>query len=168
MIKNLSTLSENHAHILVVYGRRRVGKTRLVLESLEPMYFFVDKKTSALLLKEFSGIVRVNSGSFVPDFSNWDNFIMFLFEYSKDRHLLVVFDEFQNFRAVDPAIFSIFQKYWDSYSDTSRILLIFVGSYIGPVEKIFRDEKDPLYGRSTAKIDLKPLNYRWVRRLPAS
>ena len=44
MIKNLSALSEKHAHMLVVYGRRRVGKTRLVLESLEPMYFFVDKK----------------------------------------------------------------------------------------------------------------------------
>ena len=165
VIKNLSVLSEKHAHMLVVYGRRRVGKTRLVLESLEPMYFFVDKKTSALLLKEFSEIVRVNSGSFVPDFSNWDDFIRFLFEYSKDRHLIVVFDEFQNFRAVDPAIFSIFQKYWDSYSDTSRILLIFVGSYIGLMKKIFIDEKEPLYGRSTAKIDLKPLNYRWVRKI---
>ena len=40
VIKNLSVLSYNHAHMLVVYGRRRVGKTRLVLESLEPMYFF--------------------------------------------------------------------------------------------------------------------------------
>lgn len=165
VIKNLSVLSEKHAHMLVVYGRRRVGKTRLVLESLEPMYFFVDKKTSALLLKEFSEIVRVNSSSFVPDFSNWDDFIRFLFEYSKDRHLIAVFDEFQNFRAVDPAIFSIFQKYWDSYSDTSRILLIFVGSYIGLMKKIFIDEKEPLYGRSTAKIDLKPLNYRWVRKI---
>jgi AAA+ ATPase superfamily predicted ATPase len=129
------------------------------------MYFFVDKKTSALLLKEFSEIVRVNSGSFVPDFSNWDDFIRFLFEYSKDRHLIVVFDEFQNFRSVDPSVFSIFQKYWDSYSDTSRILLVFVGSYIGLMKKIFIDEKEPLYGRSTAKIDLKPLNYRWVRKI---
>ncbi|MHC1574847.1 MAG: ATP-binding protein [Candidatus Methanogasteraceae archaeon] len=165
VIKNLSALSYNHAHMLVVYGRRRVGKTRLVLESLEPMYFFVDKKTSALLLKEFSEIVRVNSGSFVPDFSNWDDFIRFLFEYSKDMHLIVVFDEFQNFQAVDPAIFSIFQKYWDNYSDTSRILLIFVGSYVGLMKKIFIDEKEPLYGRSTAKIDLKPLNYRWIRKI---
>ena len=136
--------------MLVVYGRRRVGKTRLILESLEPMYFFVDKKTSTLLLKEFSGIVRVHSSGFVPDFSNWDDFIKFLFEYSKNKHLIVVFDEFQNFQAVDPAIFSIFQKYWDSYSDTSRILLIFVGSYTGLMKKIFIDEKEPLYGRSTA------------------
>ncbi|RKY40461.1 MAG: hypothetical protein DRP85_08525 [Candidatus Makaraimicrobium thalassicum] len=44
VIRNLSTLSYKHAHMLVIYGRRRVGKTRLVLESLEPMYFFVDKK----------------------------------------------------------------------------------------------------------------------------
>ena len=129
------------------------------------MYFFVDKKTSTLLLKEFSGIVRVHSSGFVPDFSNWDDFIKFLFEYSKNKHLIVVFDEFQNFQAVDPAIFSIFQKYWDSYSDTSRILLIFVGSYTGLMKKIFIDEKEPLYGRSTAKIDLKPLNYRWIRKI---
>ena len=57
-MSDLSVLSEKHAHMLVVYGRRRVGKTRLVLESLEPMYFFVDKKTSALLLKEFSEIIN--------------------------------------------------------------------------------------------------------------
>jgi AAA+ ATPase superfamily predicted ATPase len=101
-VKNLSSLSQKHAHMLVIYGRRRVGKTRLVLESLSPLYFFVDKKTSTLMLQEFSEIMRVKSGDFVHDFSNWDDFVRYLFEYSTKEHLVVVFDEFQNFKAVDP------------------------------------------------------------------
>lgn len=164
-VKNLSSLSQKHAHMLVIYGRRRVGKTRLVLESLSPLYFFVDKKTSTLMLQEFSEIMRVKSGDFVHDFSNWDDFVRYLFEYSTKEHLVAVFDEFQNFKAVDPAVFSIFQKYWDKYSDTSRIMLVFIGSYVGLMKKIFIDEKEPLFGRATAKIDLKPLKFSWVRKI---
>jgi len=164
-IKNLGGLSEKHAHMLVIFGRRRVGKTRLVMESIDSIYFFVDKKTGSLLLREFSGILKNEVSGFVPDFSNWDDFVRFLFEYSKKQPIRVVFDEFQNFEYVDPAIFSIFQKYWDMYHNDTPILLVFVGSYMGLMKKIFIDAKEPLYGRATARIDLNPLSYQWVRRI---
>jgi len=141
-IRNLEQLSEKHAHMLVMFGRRRVGKTRLIIESMDSIYFFVDKKTSSLLLREYSDILKTEVSGFVPEFSNWDDFVRFLFEYSKENHIKVVFDEFQNFTYVDPAIFSIFQKYWDMYHVDTPILLVFVGSYIGLMKKIFINAKE--------------------------
>ncbi|MCG7850274.1 MAG: ATP-binding protein [ANME-2 cluster archaeon] len=164
-IKDLADLSKKHAHMLVLFGRRRVGKTRLVMESLDSVYFFVGKKTSPLLLREFSDILKNELTGFVPDFSNWDDFVRFLFAYSQEHHISVVFDEFQNFEYVDPAIFSIFQKYWDMHHNNTPILLVFVGSYIGLMKKIFINAKEPLYGRATARIDLKPLSYKYTRQV---
>lgn len=164
-IRNLEQLSEEHAHMLVMFGRRRVGKTRLIIESMDSIYFFVDKKTSSLLLREYSDILKTELSGFVPEFSNWDDFVRFLFEYSKINHLKIVFDEFQNFTYVDPAIFSIFQKYWDMYHNDTPILLVFVGSYIGLMKKIFINAKEPLYGRATSRIDLKPLSYKYIRTI---
>jgi len=164
-IRNLGQLSEEHAHMLVMFGRRRVGKTRLIIESMDSIYFFVDKKTSSLLLREYSDILKTELSGFVPEFSNWDDLVRFLFEYSKENHLKIVFDEFQNFTYVDPAIFSIFQKYWDMYHDHTPILLVFVGSYIGLMKKIFINAKEPLYGRATSRIDLKPLSYNYIRTI---
>ncbi|HUW67057.1 MAG TPA: ATP-binding protein [Candidatus Nanoarchaeia archaeon] len=164
-IRNLGQLSEEHAHMLVMFGRRRVGKTRLIIESMDSIYFFVDKKTSSLLLREYSDILKTELIGFVPEFSNWDDLVRFLFEYSKENHLKIVFDEFQNFTYVDPAIFSIFQKYWDMYHDHTPILLVFVGSYIGLMKKIFINAKEPLYGRATSRIDLKPLSYNYIRTI---
>ncbi len=164
-IRNLEQLSEKHAHMLVMFGRRRVGKTRLIIESMDCIYFFVDKKTSSLLLREYSDILKTEVSGFVPEFSNWDDLVRFLFEYSKENHLKIVFDEFQNFTYVDPAIFSIFQKYWDMYYVDTPILLVFVGSYIGLMKKIFINAKEPLYGRATSRIDLKPLSYKHIRNI---
>jgi len=164
-IRNLEQLSEKHAHMLVMFGRWRVGKTRLIIESMDSIYFFVDKKTSSLLLREYSDILKTEVSGFVPEFSNWDDLIRFLFEYSKENHIKVVFDEFQNFTYVDPAIYSIFQKYWDMYHVDTPILLVFIGSYIGLMKKIFINAKEPLYGRATSRIDLKPLSYKHIRNI---
>ncbi|MDP2768146.1 MAG: ATP-binding protein [Candidatus Methanoperedens sp.] len=164
-VKNLLKLSEKHAHMLVVMGRRRVGKTRLIKDTAGGIYFFVDKKSSGLLLKEFSESLGTGLGIFVPEFVNWDDLIRYIFEYSRKKHIVVVFDEFQNFRYVDPSVFSIFQKHWDAYSASSRMLLVFIGSYVGLMKKIFTEEKEPLYGRITARIDLKPLKYEFTREI---
>ncbi len=164
-VKNLSKLAEKRAHMLVVMGRRRVGKTRLIKDAAGGNYFFVDKKSSGLLLKEFSEFLGTSLGIFVPEFVNWDDFVRYIFEYSKEKHIVVVFDEFQNFKYVDPSVFSIFQKHWDAYSASSKILLVFIGSYVGLMKKIFTEEKEPLYGRITVRIDLKPLKYKFTRQI---
>ncbi|VVB84655.1 Archaea bacterial proteins of uncharacterised function [uncultured archaeon] len=164
-VRSLNKLAEKHAHMLVVMGRRRVGKTRLIKDAAGGNYFFVDKKSSGLLLKELSESLETGLGIFVPEFTNWDDFVRYLFEYSRQKHIVVVFDEFQNFKYVDTSVYSIFQKHWDAYSASSKILLVFIGSYVGLMKKIFTDQKEPLYGRITARIDLKPLKYEFIREI---
>jgi AAA+ ATPase superfamily predicted ATPase len=118
-----------------------------------------------LLNVRYNNCLGTGLGMFVPEFANWDDFVRYIFEYSRQKHIVVVFDEFQNFRYVDPSVFAIFQKHWDAYSASSRMLLVFIGSYVGLMKKIFTEEKEPLYGRITARIDLKPLKYEFTREI---
>ena len=70
---------------------------------------------------------------------------------------MVVFDEFQNFRYIDPSVFSTFQKWIDANQDRTGLTIIFIGSMFSLMKKIFTEYKEPLYGRMTGQILLKPL-----------
>jgi len=140
---------------LVIYGRRRVGKTALVRKAFpNALYFFVEKKSSELLLSEFSSIAR--RWRYVPTFIAWSEFFRYLFENYEG---VLVFDEFQNFIHVDPSVFSTIQRFWD---ETKKCTLVVVGSYVGMIKRIFMDAKEPLYGRATAMLNLKPLRFNAV------
>jgi len=135
---------------VVIVGRRRVGKTRLVQEFLggrmKSKYFFVEEKKPHVLLNEFSGIV----GESIK-FADWDGFLRYILA----NYEVVVIDEFQNFKRVDPSFFSTLQKILDEANHTA--MLIVVGSYIGMMRKIFEDSKSPLFGRATEIWNLPPL-----------
>ncbi len=129
-IRNLEQLSEKHAHMLVMFGRRRVGKTRLIIESMDSIYFFVDKKTSSLLFREYSDILKTELSGFVPEFSNWDDLVRFLFEYSKENHLrlysmnsrtshTLTLRSFPYFRNTGTCIMLILQYYWSLWDHIS-------------------------------------------------
>ncbi|MFH1322362.1 MAG: ATP-binding protein [Methanobacteriota archaeon] len=92
----------------------------------------------------------------------WENFADILFEKCRDR--IVIFDEFQNFREIYPAIFSVFQRKFDENKDIP-ILMIFSGSLIGMIKRTFEDMKVPLYGRVKTKIKLAPLSYKDTRTM---
>jgi AAA+ ATPase superfamily predicted ATPase len=102
---------------LVIYGRRRVGKTALVREFLRDrlgLYFFVGEKDEALLLEEYAREVEDRLSGYLPsyvrlDFKSLEELVEFLLEFSRERKLVVVFDEFQNFRTVKPSFFSSLQ-----------------------------------------------------------
>ena len=70
---------------------------------------------------------------------------------------MVVFDEFQNFRYIDPSVFSTFQKWIDANQDRTGLTIIFIGSMFSLMKKVFTEYKEPLYGRMTGQILLKPL-----------
>ncbi|PKP54369.1 MAG: ATPase, partial [Candidatus Altiarchaeales archaeon HGW-Altiarchaeales-3] len=161
-LKNLSKikdLSKEKFWFVVIYGIRRVGKTRLILEFIKNsgVYFFVNKnKSSETLLMEFSEILKkekiIGKLEVIP---SWDDF----FEVLINRcPATIVFDEFQNFNSVNKEIFGILQKVYDLNED-KPLMMIFSGSTIGLLKKTFNDQKEPLYGRVKQKINLKPLNF---------
>jgi hypothetical protein len=158
-IKKLRTLTSlDKSTMIVIYGRRRVGKTRLVQHvfGIDSFYFFVTEKEERLILDDFR-IILMERCDYVPNFTDFDDFFGFLFTLS-DKEIFI-FDEFQNFKKINTSVFSIIQKYWDKYQDERNYSLLFLGSYIGLMKHLFKDYKTPLFGRSDALFNLKPLQY---------
>jgi AAA+ ATPase superfamily predicted ATPase len=156
-LNELETLSKKKLFVIALYGLRRVGKTRLLLEFLKNrgLYFFVNKnKTSADLLAEFQGIMKGNKvlGE-LETLDSWDKFFETLITRETPP---MVFDEFQNFTSVEPAVFGILQKSID-LNENRPGLIILSGSLIGLIKKLFKNSKEPLYGRIKKGKKLEPL-----------
>jgi AAA+ ATPase superfamily predicted ATPase len=160
LLGELSQRAAQFAQFTAIIGRRRVGKTELVRQHLQHLesgiYFFVDKRPSPALLREFSDRLKL-SIPHAPAFSDWKDFFVFLCAEAQRKPMVIVFDEFQNFLAVDPAIYSILQGVWDAWHKQSAMHLIAIGSVIGLMKHVFQDAKEPLYGRLTQEINLGPL-----------
>jgi AAA+ ATPase superfamily predicted ATPase len=159
-LKELEALSKKKLFVVALYGLRRVGKTRLLLEHIKDrgLYFFVNKnKTSGDLLVEFQDILRKNGTmTNLEKLDSWDKFFEVLITRKTPP---IVFDEFQNFKFVEPSIFGILQKNIDL--NESRPGLIFLsGSLIGLMKNLFKDSKEPLYGRIKKGMKLEPLGLR--------
>ncbi len=139
---------------VVVYGRRRVGKTTLIQRAFpDQLYLFIERRSSELLLKEFSQRIR-EQWDYVPTFTNWGEFFKYLMKNYKGT---IILDEFPNFLYVDDSVFTTLQKLIDEYPDAR---LVTIGSYVGQMKRIFMDQKQPLYGRSSSILNLKPLSFR--------
>lgn len=150
--------SKKKLFVVALFGLRRVGKTRLLLELIKSngIYFFVNKnKTSADLLNEYQKILIDNNilGQ-LESVNSWDKF----FDVLMKRNIPpIVFDEFQNFSFVHPAVFGILQKSIDLNENKSG-LIILSGSLIGLMKNLFKNSKEPLYGRIKKGIKLEQLN----------
>ena len=164
-LKEAKELSKKKLFTLAIWGPRRIGKTRLLLEFMDTrdLYLFVNKnKTSRSLLEEFQNTLKEkNMLSELEELKNWETFFKVIFERFKGT---IVFDEFQNFMYVEPSVFGILQKFIDMYEHTSGLLIIFCGSLIGLMKKTF-SKKEPLYGRIKRKLRIKPLDFQNVCKM---
>ena len=158
--------SKRKLYSIAMYGLRRIGKTRLILEFLDDndIYFFINKnKSPESLLNELSEQLRLNNIiSKYEVIKNWDEFFEVIFERYNGT---VVFDEFQNFEFVSKEVYGILQKYIDLYENRKNLLLIFSGSTIGLMKKIFQNNKEPLYGRIKKKIVLKQMDLKGISKM---
>ena len=148
------------ARFTVVTGRRRIGKTTLIREAYkdEPfVYFFVARKAESDLCEVYLEEVGEKLG--IPTLGTSRKFtdiFRYLMELSVSRSLTLVIDEFQDFFRVNKGVFSEMQDIWDKYEKTSKINLVVCGSIYSLMQKIFKDKKEPLYGRNTGELRLKP------------
>jgi len=157
-------VEEKGSRIIVVTGRRRIGKTRLVVEAFKEqnyLYFFVKKKRVNDLLAEWSVEIQETFGSvFYGRFQNFEALLTFLFEFSIKRQLTVVFDEVQNLLYSDSSAFGTVQKVFDLNREKSKLLLVFLGSSFSLMERIFKNEKEPLFGRAAEILTLSYLSVK--------
>lgn len=158
-------LSKRKLFPVSIYGLRRVGKTELVKKfarNKDHIYLFVyGNKTQKSLLEEFEReLKRYDIIDKYTRLRNWNEFLEIIF--NKCENKVVIFDEFQNFRNVYPGFFSMLQRKIDENQER-KMMLIFLGSIIGLIKKVFDDRKEPLYGRMKTKMKLSPMKYSDIK-----
>ena len=127
ILRKIRDNAENNAQFTVITGRRRIGKTSLVLKAYEDkpiLYFFVGRKAESLLCEEFRQETESKLGvrlGGVP--SGFSELFEYLMKLSQEHSFTLFIDEFQNFARVNPSIFSDMQKIWDLNHERSRITL---------------------------------------------
>ncbi|MEM2104768.1 MAG: ATP-binding protein [Candidatus Bathyarchaeia archaeon] len=151
--------AKKRAALVLVYGRRRVGKTRLIQEFIRDkggLYFYVPNAEEKTILDEFS---RVAETDFFKGFrfSDFPSFMEYLAKKCSENGI-IVFDEFQRLTRIDGAI-SMLQKYWDEKLAKTECFLVLSSSSIGAVRRVAFSGDAPLYGRRTAALKIEPLKF---------
>jgi len=150
---------ESSARMTVVTGRRRVGKTLLVTEFAKGkkyLYFFVSKKSEVLLCEEYlSEIKNVFSIPVIGKITRFKEIFELLLQLSEKERIILIIDEFQEFYNINTAVYSEIQRLWDLYKQKSKLNLIIVGSIYSLMNKIFKNTKEPLFGRADRVLALK-------------
>ena len=160
LLENIRKEALSESKMTFVVGRRRIGKTSLLLKSVENkkyLYLFVSKKDEVLLCQDFTKEIEYQLG--ITVFGQIKSFAVlfdFLMAQSKNNSFTLIIDEFQEFYAINSALYSEMQKIWDLKKKDSKLNLILCGSVYSLMTKIFENSKEPLFGRANEKINLKP------------
>jgi AAA+ ATPase superfamily predicted ATPase len=157
------------AQFLILYGRRRIGKTRLIThwgERLdEPYFYWMASQTSAAnQLRDFSQTLFqfLNPGAAIEatfSYTSWDAAFAEVGRAAADKRLVVVLDEFTYVMQADSEVPSLIQRAWDHQLKSSNVCLILTGSLAGIIQRTTLDYQSPLYGRATARLKLQPLSF---------
>ncbi len=154
-------ISSESSSMIVLSGRRRVGKTRLVQEFMKVhggLQILIVPKEEKQVANDFAKLLSENANISFPSVADA---IEYFFVNSKDRILYI--DEFPNFLQINPAIPFEFQRLWEVYSRKTNKILIFSGSYTSMMDRIFVKKNAPLFNRASFKIILEelPLKFIW-------
>ena len=166
-IQNLSF--SDHSRLTVVTGRRRIGKTSLIMKSVEGLptvYLFVGRKAEATLCSEFIPVISQSLDTFVPaEIRTFRSLFQYLMELASNKAFNLVIDEFQEFYNIDESVYSDMQNIWDQYRKSSHMNLIVSGSIYSLMQKIFQDNKEPLFGRADNIIKLSAFSLSVLKEI---
>ncbi len=153
------------AGFIVLYGRRRVGKTVLLnrfIHNKKHIYFLARRESEAETFNRLSmALFRMFHDELLLSrpFSSLDSFFEYLYEKAKEERIVLVIDEFpiliERFRGMT----SVLQDHWDNKLKFSKLFLILCGSSIGMMETEVLGYRSPLYGRRTGQWKVEPLNF---------
>ena len=166
-IQNLSF--NDHSRMTVVTGRRRIGKTSLIMKSVEGLptvYLFVGRKSEATLCTEFIPIIAQSLDVFVPnEIKTFRTLFQYLMELAAHKPFNLIIDEFQEFYNINDSIYSDIQNTWDMLRKRTRMNLIVSGSIYTLMQKIFQQSKEPLFGRADNIIKLSAFDLTTLKEI---
>lgn len=156
----------DNGQLIVLYGRRRVGKTETLKKFCEgkPHVFFACREcTDKLQLKSFSEKMMkedIPAKQYIDQFADWDKAFRAVLDLPYgDRKKLLVVDEFPYMCKDNSSIPSILQNLWDEILKDSNVMIILCGSAMSFIEKEVLAEKNPLYGRATGVYKMEAMNF---------
>ena len=164
----LATLNAELEHgsgFVVIYGRRRVGKTTLIKEFIKDkraFYFLATTESEAQSMKRFAGALsRTTKNPMLSKvtFTDWLDLFQVVADDHSDEKKVLVIDEFPYLVKTNPDFPSILQNAWGEVLKDHNVMLILCGSLISMMKKHALAYDSPLYGRRTAQIRLMPLQF---------
>lgn len=153
------------AELIVLYGRRRVGKTELLRE------FSKDKKVIFYSSREcsdneqlqlFSNVMLKKNhpaSKYLQKFNDWSQAFESLLEIQSENKKILIIDEFPYMCKSNSSIPSILQNLWDNTLKNQNVMIILCGSAMSFIEKEILAEKNPLYGRATGIYKMSELSF---------
>ncbi|MEA1945161.1 MAG: ATP-binding protein [Euryarchaeota archaeon] len=148
------------SQFVVIYGRRRVGKTELIKQfcsGKNALYFLADKRGTLLNLERFAEKAADHFNDIPPRVENFYDLFRYLVLHTGSRRYIIAIDEFSYLIERDETIPSVFQVIWDEYLKEENVMLILCGSSVSMMLEGVLSEKSPLYGRRTGQWKLESL-----------
>ena len=153
--------------MVILYGRRRVGKTTLISEFIQDknaLYYLVTEEQETQNRNNFKNMVADFIGSSLlknASVENWDILFQELVSFPSSEKKVIVIDEFQYLGKSNAAFPSIFQKIWDTILKDAGVMVILCGSLVSMMETQTLNYTSPLYGRRTAQIRLEQIPFQY-------
>ena len=170
--KEMQTLEKEYNKsdsFVVLYGRRRTGKTTLIKEFIKDkkaFYFFADKQSENIQIERFkSQLAEFFKDDFLKKItvSDWDTLIEYLLTKISGEKFVFVIDEFQYLCTANKGFSSVFQRIYDEKIYGKNIMVILCGSLISMMYSEVLAYDSPLYGRRTAQIKLQPIKFEYFK-----
>lgn len=167
-LNNLLTRERrNPAELLLLYGRRRVGKTVLLRHWAEQAqisytYWAAEKEPASLQRRKLYAKLLGVAVNRAPIFDSWAELWTAVAELLGERRHILILDEVPYAAESDPAMLSALQHAWDQHFQASSLLLVLCGSHVRTMETLFT-RQSPLFGRMTGQWHLQPLPFAALR-----
>ena len=156
-------INSEELRLVLIYGRRRVGKSELVKTALRQsevrsIYYECKQTTEQSNVESFCSIISENLNLPKLGYTEIEKALEYLFKMASEKKMVVVLDEYPYLRENVKGLDSILQSLIDNNKDKSKLTLIILGSYV-EIMKSLIEHSNPLFGRTDLVIDLKPMDY---------
>ena len=156
----LNLLNTDKQENIVIYGRRRIGKSELIKETLKQFgkqYIFYQAKETTLNdnIASLSNIITKHFNLGELTFNSLEDLFTFVFK----NDAVLVIDEYPYLTALEKGLDSILQAVIDEYKNTSKTKLVLLGSYIDVMKRL-NEADNPLFGRISRMMFISEMNYQ--------
>src|SRR5690625_5277105 len=150
--------------LVLVLGRRRAGKSYLLTRfahAARGLYYQATRQTELQQLRDLSRALGEHFADAAlrrTAFPDWDAMLGYIVERTAGEPFVLVLDEFPYLADSAPALPSVMQHWWDHALADTRISIVLSGSHITAMKRLV-DADQPLYGRRTGRVDIRPFDY---------